>query len=136
MKKLHVLVVDDEKSIRELIAMRLEDSGFEVSSVEDGIKALEFLKEKKPDIIVLDKLMPGMDGYEVLLNIRADKATSHIPVVMLTAVLNQADKVKGLKMGLDDYMTKPYDAWEFIARIRALLKRTAAKKRSLGPGIS
>jgi DNA-binding response OmpR family regulator len=136
MKKLHVLVVDDEKSIRELIAMRLEDSGFEVSSVEDGIKALEFLKEKKPDIIVLDKLMPGMDGYEVLLNIRADKATSHIPVVMLTAVLNQADKVKGLKMGLDDYMTKPYDAGEFIARIRAVLKRTAAKKRSRGPGIS
>lgn len=127
MAKPRILVIDDEKEAAKMISMRLEAYGFEASSVNSGEAALEYLKNDLPNLIVLDLLMPGMDGYEVLRAIRSNKKISHIPVVMLTGKLDQADKVKGLKMGLDDYITKPYDPEELVARIGAILKRSGQK---------
>ncbi len=128
--KQHIFLIDDEKLATDLISARLEANGFEVSVANSPEAALDFLKTHKPDLILLDLVMPGMSGYEILDKIRAGNTTKDIPVIMLTAKMVQADKVKALNKGLDDYITKPYDADEFLARIRAVLKRSkpAAKK--------
>jgi UDP-glucose 4-epimerase len=131
MGKAHIFLIDDEKLATDLVRARLEANGFDVSAANSPEEALDFLKTKKPDLILLDLVMPGMNGYEVLENIRSTEATKDIPVIMLTAKMVQADKVKALNKGLDDYMTKPYDAEELLARINAVLKRSkpaAAKK--------
>ncbi len=131
MDKPHILIIDDEKLATDLISARLEANGFDVSVANDPKVALEFLKTNKPDLILLDLIMPGMSGYEVLDKIRSGKATKDIPVIMLTARMVQADKIKALNKGLDDYITKPYDSEELLARINAVLKRSrpaAAKK--------
>ncbi len=131
MGKPHILLIDDEKLATDLISERLKANGFDVSVSNNPEGALDFLKINKPDLILLDLIMPGMNGYEVLDKIRAGKTTKDIPVIMLTAKVVQADKVKALNKGLDDYITKPYDAEEFLARINAVLKRSkpaAAKK--------
>jgi UDP-glucose 4-epimerase len=131
MGKPHILVVDDEKFAADLISARLEANGFDVSSANSPEAVFDFLKANRPDLILLDLVMPGMNGYEVLDKIRSGKETKDIPVIMLTAKMVQADKIKALNKGLDDYMTKPYDAEELLARINAVLKRSkpaAAKK--------
>ena len=102
----------------------MKANDFDVSAANSPEAALDFLKTNKPDLILLDFVMPGMNGYEVLEKIRSGKGTKDIPVIMLTAKMVQADKVKALNKGLDDYMTKPYDAEELLARIRAVLKRS------------
>lgn len=127
----HILVVDDEKSAAEFISIRLKDSGFDVSTENTPEAALEFLKNNKPDLILLDLLMPGMDGHEVLRKIRANEKTRHIPVIMLTGSLLQAEKIKALKMGMDDYITKPYDSEELVARINAVLKRSRPEAKKV-----
>ena len=124
MGKPRILLIDDEKFATDLISARLEANGFDVSAANSPEAGLDFLKTNKPDLILLDLVMPGMNGYEVLDKIRAGKTTKDIPVIMLTAKMVQADKVKALNKGLDDYMTKPYDAEELLARIRAVLKRS------------
>ena len=126
MGKPHIFLIDDEKLATDLITARLEANGFDVSAANSPEAALDFLKTNRPDLILLDFVMPGMNGYEVLDRIRAGKMTKDIPVIMLTAKMVQADKVKALNKGLDDYMTKPYDAEELLARIRAVLKRSRA----------
>lgn len=128
MKAPRIFIVDDEKFITDFVSERLKGNGFEVCARNDPKEALEYIKENIPDLVILDFLMPGMDGLEVLKKIRSDKKTKNIPVIMLTAKPSQADRVKGLEMGLDDYMTKPYDGDELVARIRAVLKRSKPDK--------
>jgi Nucleoside-diphosphate-sugar epimerases len=124
MGKPHIFLIDDEKLATDLMSARLKANGFDVSAANDPEAALDLIKTNKPDLILLDLVMPGMNGYEVLDKIRSGKTTKDIPVIMLTAKMVQADKIKALNKGLDDYMTKPYDAEELLARINAVLKRS------------
>ena len=127
----HILIVDDERLVIEMVSARLVSEGFIVSSANCGEEALNFLKTSKPDLVILDCIMPDMDGYEVLRRIRADNKTKDLPVLMLTANLKHSDKVKGLEMGLDDHMAKPYESKELVARIRAILKRTKSSTKKI-----
>src|SRR6056297_1005782 len=115
-----VLIVDDEKEIRELIRDYLEVEGFQVKMAEDGEKALNFFDSFKPDIIVLDIMLPKVDGMEICKIIRGK---SNIPILMLSAKKSDVDKVLGLGLGADDYMTKPFSPKELVARIKAQLRR-------------
>ncbi|NLN49572.1 MAG: response regulator transcription factor [Clostridiales bacterium] len=124
MERKRILVVDDEENILELIRYNLESNGFDVSVCDNGEDAIEIATREIPDLIILDLMLPGIDGYEVLKKIRIDKATSKIPVIMLTAKGDEADKVIGLELGADDYVTKPFGIRELVARIKAALRRT------------
>lgn len=115
-----VLVVDDEPRIVELIRMTLEREGYEVYEAEDGYKALEKARQVLPDIVLLDVMMPDMDGFEVLKELRQ---SSSVPVIMLTVKGTEADKVQGLELGADDYVTKPFGHRELVSRIKAVLRR-------------
>ena len=119
----HIFFVDDDNIACTFVSTRLEHCGFNVSCAHNGQESLQFLKENTPDLIILDLIMPGMGGYDVLEKIRANKATKHIQVIILTAREDENDKAKGVKMGVDDYITKPYVAEEFVARISAVLKK-------------
>ncbi|MDD5174760.1 MAG: NAD-dependent epimerase/dehydratase family protein, partial [Candidatus Omnitrophica bacterium] len=120
----HIFLIDDEKLATDFTSARLEANGFDVSAANSAEAAFDFLKTNRPDLILLDLIMPGMSGYEILDKIRAGNTTKDIPVIMLTAKTEQADKVKALNKGLDDYITKPYDSEELLARIRAVLNRS------------
>ncbi len=117
-----VLIVDDEESILKLIQFNLEKSGFDIITAEDGLTALEIVKKDKPDVIILDIMLPGMDGIEVCRNLR--KEDLNIPILMLTAKGDEIDKILGLEIGADDYMTKPFSVRELTARVKALLRRS------------
>jgi UDP-glucose 4-epimerase len=119
----YIFVIDDDKDAADLISARLKSGGFRVSCAYGGGEALEFLRKEAPDLVILDLMMPGMDGYEVLRRMRADKKTKEIPVIVLTAKSDQADKVNTMKMGIDDYIIKPYEPQEFLARVNMVLKR-------------
>jgi two-component system, OmpR family, response regulator len=115
-----ILIVDDDPNIRELVGVFLKNDAFEVLEATDGLDALELLKSIKPDLMVLDVMMPKMDGWELLSDIR----TSYdFPVLMLTAKGETAQKIKGFQLGTDDYLVKPFEPVELVARIKALLKR-------------
>jgi two-component system OmpR family response regulator len=116
----HVLVVDDDVNICELERIYLEKENFQVTVCHDGKKAVELFKEKAPDIVILDIMLPGMDGWEVCREIRK---LSTIPIIMLSAKDETFNKVLGLELGADDYMVKPFEPKELIARIRAVLRR-------------
>ena len=118
-----VLVVDDEKDIVDLITYNLEKEGFVVIKSYDGESALELVKAKRPDLVILDLMLPGIRGLEVCKLIRKSPETEALPIIVLTAKGDQADKVLGLEMGADDYVTKPFNVRELIARIRAVLRR-------------
>ncbi|MFC1708563.1 response regulator transcription factor [Candidatus Omnitrophota bacterium] len=119
MKK--ILIVDDEKDLREILRINLEGKGFECLLAEDGIKALEIVRENRPDLIVLDLMMPDLPGEEVCKSIKADKETSSIPIIMLTSKTTDADKVVGRVIGADSYIFKPYDMHALIENINKLL---------------
>jgi len=120
MKK--ILIVDDEEKIRELIKINLELVGYETIEASDGIKALELVDDEKLDLVLLDIMMPGKDGFEV-----ADTLIKkNIPVIFLSAKDSTLDKVKGLKIGADDYITKPFETVELLARIESVLRRTSS----------
>ena len=123
MPKKHILLVDDEVDFAQTLALRIELRGYEVSIVHSGEEALRKAKEK-PDLILLDVMMPVMGGYEVCRRLRQDNQTKHIPIIMLTAKKMPQDKVEGLQIGADDYITKSFDAEELFARIEALLRRS------------
>jgi len=135
----HVLVVDDEPDLLELIALNLASAGYRVSSVPDGLAALAVIENDKPDIIVLDRMMPKLDGIELAKRIRIDLKTASIPILMLTARSTEADELTGLAAGVDDYITKPFSMAVLRARIEALLRRAEAsagaepKRLTLGP---
>ena len=124
MVPMKVLVVDDERAVRESIRRALELEGYEIELAEDGRQALDRLEsDSQPDAVVLDILMPGVDGLEVCRTLR--KSGSSVPVLMLTARTQVEDRVEGLDAGADDYLTKPFALEELLARLRALLRRTA-----------
>ncbi|MDA8105751.1 MAG: response regulator [Nitrospiraceae bacterium] len=123
-----ILVVDDEPDIVELVAYNLQKEGFIVSSASDGEAALAKIREEKFDFIVLDLMLPGMPGMEICRVLRNDPKTRNLPVIMLTAKGEEVDKILGLEVGADDYLTKPFSPRELLARIRAVMRRTSGKK--------
>jgi len=130
MAKGTILVVDDEEDIRELVELNLSREGFKVIGAETGEQALKTAQSQQPDLIVLDLMLPGMDGLEVCRRIKADPKTRQIPVVMLTAKGEEADIVTGLELGAEDYITKPFSGKVLAARIRRVLrKRTEEPER-------
>jgi DNA-binding response OmpR family regulator len=123
-----VLVVDDEEHIIELTRMYLEQEGFTVEEACDGAEALEKIRALKPALIVLDLMLPEVDGWEVC---RRTRAESEVPIIMLTARSDDVDKIVGLELGADDYLTKPFNPRELVARVKAILRRY---ERSIHPG--
>jgi DNA-binding response OmpR family regulator len=115
-----VLVVEDEPAIADAVVRRLRSEGFDARSVDDGLRAVEVCRRTKPDLVVLDLMLPGIDGLEVCRRIQAER---RVPVVMLTARDDETDLVIGLSVGADDYVTKPFSPRELVARIRAVLRR-------------
>ncbi|MDF1499419.1 MAG: response regulator transcription factor [Anaerolineales bacterium] len=115
-----VLVVDDEPNIVELATLYLEREGFRVESAGDGLSALDSIERHSPAVIVLDIMLPEMDGFEVCRRVRAD---SDVPILMLTARDDDVDKIVGLELGADDYLTKPFNPRELVARVKAILRR-------------
>jgi DNA-binding response OmpR family regulator len=116
----NILIVDDELLYQRLVKVNLEQEGYEVSAAGDGEDALDQITEKSYDLVILDLMMPGIDGYETCLRIRQ---FSTIPIIMLTAKGEEEDRVKGLNIGADDYIVKPFSATELIARVKAVLRR-------------
>jgi two-component system alkaline phosphatase synthesis response regulator PhoP len=124
MKKVHILIIDDEEDILELARYNLEREGYQVSCLDSGEEALEAVRENKPDLVLLDLMLPGLDGYEICKMMRRDEDTRHIPIVMLTAKGEESDIVTGLELGADDYITKPFSPKVLIARLRTVLRRS------------
>lgn len=116
-----VLVVDDEQSIVTLLKYNIEQAGYQVIVAYDGVQALEKVNDEKPDLVVLDVMLPEKDGIEVCKTIRSDK--NQVPILMLTAKDDEFDRVLGLELGADDYMTKPFSPREVVARVKAILRR-------------
>lgn len=123
-----VLIVDDEEHIRELIKFNLKKEGYDIEVAVNGTEALNIIREIKFDLILLDLMLPEIDGLEVCKEIRRNEETSDIPVMMITAKGEEFDKVLGLELGADDYITKPFSIRELMARVKALLRRSNFKK--------
>ncbi|NMB38217.1 MAG: response regulator transcription factor [Firmicutes bacterium] len=123
--KQRILVVDDEVPIQELIKFNLEQAGFDVELAGDGNQAIEMFERNKPDLIVLDLMLPGKDGYDVC---KAIRKTSNTPIIMLTAKETELERVLGLELGADDYITKPFSPLELVARIKAVLRRSSGQE--------
>ena len=121
MKETHILVVEDEPSIAEVVSLYLKRAGNRVSHVRDGESALEFLERQVPDLIVLDLMLPKVDGFEITRWVREMGDT---PIIMLTARRDEFDRIAGLEMGADDYVVKPFSPQELVSRVRAVLRRT------------
>ncbi len=120
-----ILVVDDDRQLARLVRSYLEQAGYQVEVVYDGETALRALRQARPDLLVLDLLLPDRDGWEITRLVRADAALAGLPIIMLTARVDDADKIVGLEFGADDYITKPFNPREVIARVRAVLRRSA-----------
>lgn len=125
-----VLVVDDEADIVALVAYHLAKSGFKVSTATTGLEALERTRQEQPALIVLDLMLPDMSGFDVLSTIRGEEPVADTPVLMLTARREEPDRIRGLSLGADDYLTKPFSPQELILRVNAILRRTNARGRS------
>ncbi|WP_300258341.1 response regulator transcription factor [Clostridium sp.] len=123
-----VLIVDDEEHIRELIKFNLKKEGYDTEVAVNGTEALNIIKEVKFDLILLDLMLPEIDGLEVCKEIRRNEETSDVPVMIITAKGEEFDKVLGLELGADDYITKPFSIRELMARVKALLRRSNIKK--------
>ena len=120
-----VLVVEDEADIAALVAYQLTKAGFRVETASNGGDALRAVQKDVPDLVVLDRLLPGLSGDEVLSRLRSDVTTSFVPVLLLTARRAEGDRIEGLELGADDYLTKPFSPKELILRVNAILRRTA-----------
>lgn len=127
-RPLKILIVDDEKDIMDLVAYNLEKEGYETLKALDGEKALQLVRTKTPDLVVLDLMLPGIQGLEVCKRIRKVPETAAIPIIMLTAKGEEIDKVLGLEVGADDYITKPFSVKELLARVKAVLRRSEARR--------
>jgi DNA-binding response OmpR family regulator len=128
MRRTRILIVDDEPAIRKLLRANLEKNGFEAMSADDGAEALKLVEREAPDLVVLDIIMPRMDGFETCRRLRE---WSTIPIIMLSAKDEEQDKVKCLEIGADDYITKPFGSGELVARINAVLRRTRARETAV-----
>jgi len=139
MAKQRILVVDDDRSIVKVVRGYLEQAGFEVLVAYDGEGALHMLRSERPDLLVLDLMLPDRDGWEITRIIRGDSNLGQTPIIMLTARVEDTDKIVGLELGADDYITKPFNTREIVARVRSLLRRsqygqTAATPQQLRNG--
>ncbi len=121
-QKKRVLVVDDERHIVRLVQVNLERQGYEVLTAYDGVECLEKAKSEQPDLIVLDVMMPRMDGFEALQRLKSDPETSHIPVIMLTARTQDRDVLQGYQYGADLYLTKPFSPMELLSLVRRVFE--------------
>lgn len=121
-----ILIVDDERNIVELVRLYIEKEGFEAVCAYSGNEALEKFREENPDLIVLDLMLPGIDGWQICREVRK---VSQVPIIMLTAKSDTFDKVLGLELGADDYMTKPFDPKELLARVKAVLRRSEVQTK-------
>ena len=118
-----ILVADDEEDVRELVAYRLSRSGYEVIEAADGEEAFRLAAEHPPDLMVLDVMMPRLDGYELTRRVRAEESLRSVPVILLTARSQETDVSRGFEVGADDYLKKPFNPDELVARVRAVLGR-------------
>jgi DNA-binding response OmpR family regulator len=125
-----VLVIDDEPELVKLLDYNLTKAGYVALSARDGEKGLAAARQHHPDLVILDVMMPGLDGWEVCKRLRADPATASVPLLMLTAKAEEGDRVLGLELGADDYVTKPFGVNELLARVKALLRRAEGKGAS------
>ena len=123
-----IYCVEDERNIRELLIYTLETTGFSAKGVSNGKELRALLKEELPDLILLDIMLPGEDGYSILERLKASQETKNIPVIMVTAKEAEFDKVRGLEAGADDYITKPFGMMEFVARVKAVLRRCSRQE--------
>ncbi|MFA6294105.1 MAG: response regulator transcription factor [Victivallales bacterium] len=130
MSKGNIFVVDDEEDILELIRMNLEREGYKVTCIDAGEECVKKAREKLPDLIVLDLMLPGIDGLDVCKILKNDSKTRHIPIIMLTAKGEESDIVTGLELGADDYMTKPFSPKVLVARIKAVLRKGSVSPES------
>ncbi len=119
-----ILVVDDEPDIVALVAYHLAKTNYRVSTASNGTDALAIARQERPSLLVLDLMLPGMSGFDVLEHIRAEESTRHIAVLMLTARKEEQDRIRGLSLGADDYLTKPFSPQELVLRVGAILRRT------------
>lgn len=132
-----ILIVDDEPDLVELVSYNLKKEGFKVSTAPDGEEALEKVRKSAFDLIILDLMLPGIQGSELCRTLRSNPKTETLPIIMLTAKGDVADKIRGLETGADDYMTKPFSPKELVARVKAILRRTgesAAKDKVIHTG--
>ena len=127
-----ILIVEDEANIRQLLRYNLEKEGFQVLEAADGLQGLRMAQREKPDLVLLDLMLPGMDGLEVCRTLKGAPVTAALPIIMLTAKGEEVDKIIGLELGADDYMTKPFSPRELTARIKAVLRRS--QKETALPG--
>ncbi len=126
-----ILIVEDERDIADLVGFNLQRAGYEVFKAHDGISGIEVAMRERPDLIVLDLMLPGRDGFGVFKELRRDARTMNIPVIMLTARAQTEDRIHGLEAGADDYLTKPFSPKELLLRIQAVLKRADAPPGSV-----
>ena len=126
-----ILVVDDERDLVELISVNLQRNGYEVITAHDGNTGLEMARKQRPDLIVLDVMMPGLSGRDVTMALKSDPDTATMPILMLTAKTEETDIIVGLSMGADDYVTKPFSMKVLVARVGAVLRRKAAADPAL-----
>jgi len=126
-RKKKILVVDDEKDLTALVCLHMKMAGFEILTANNGEKALDLSREEKPDLIILDLMLPKIDGWQVCEQLRQDAVTKDIPVIMLTARTQIEDKLKGFEAGADDYVTKPFSPRELVARVKRVLARAEAE---------
>lgn len=130
-KQANILVVDDETTVREVVRRYLEHEGYRVSEAETGTVALSYLKEQRPDLIVLDLMLPGIDGFAITRTLRDSSeyaplsADGEIPIIILTARTGEVDRIAGFELGADDYVLKPFSPRELVARVKAVLRRSA-----------
>src|SRR5215218_10361291 len=130
-----ILVVDDEPGIVTIVRDYLDRAGFRVLVAGDGNTALRIARSERPSLMLLDLMLPGIDGLEIARALRHDPATHNMPIIMLTALVDETDKLVGLELGADDYITKPFSPREVVARVRALLRRTDASPAATSSGV-
>ncbi len=123
-----ILIVEDEEDIRELLCHHMQQAGFDTVEAASGDDALEAVREKKPDLVVLDLMLPGIDGTEVCRTLKQDEETRDVPILMLTAKAEEIDRVVGFELGADDYVTKPFSPRELVLRVKAILKRARPER--------
>jgi two-component system alkaline phosphatase synthesis response regulator PhoP len=130
-----ILVVDDDKGIVRLVAAYLKQAGFLVLTAYDGETALHAIRRERPDLVVLDLMLPDRDGWDITRIIRGDSALASTPIIMLTARVEDTDKIVGLELGADDYVTKPFNPREVVARVRSVLRRSQSEGRQIQPRV-
>lgn len=131
-----ILVVDDDKQIARLIRSYLEQAGYQVMVAYDGETALHALRREAPDLVVLDLMLPDRDGWDVTRTVRSDPALAATPIIMVTARVEDTDKIVGLELGADDYVSKPFNPRELVSRVRAVLRRTGGQPAVVSPVLS